>query len=63
MTEIDKERLERAARIYKTNKEASEALRISGETFSAACKEHDIETPYFRKLRLRQRSHGNASDN
>ena len=62
MPEIDKDRLERAARIYKTNKDASEALGVSGKTFSLACKEYDIETPYFRNLRLRQPYQGNASD-
>ncbi len=54
MQEIAREQLERVARIYKSNKEASQALGIAPASFSRACRRHGIETPYARNHRRRQ---------
>ena len=54
MRKIDKEELERAARIYKSNKEASAALGIACGSFSRACRIHGVETPYSRARRKRR---------
>ena len=45
------ERIERAARIYRTSKEASSAMGISVAHFRRLCNRHDIPTP---RERLRQ---------
>ena len=52
MRETARPLLERAARIYKTNKEASAALGIDMRSFGRACRRHGIETPYVRKRRI-----------
>ncbi len=54
MQEVTREQLERVARMYKSNKEASQALGIAPGSFSRACRRHGIETPYVRQLRRRQ---------
>ena len=43
------ELVERAARVYKTNKDASLALGITTQAFSRICRRHQIETPRGRK--------------
>ena len=54
MAKIERERVERAARIYSSNKEAGAALGIVMQSFGRLCREYGIETPYARRLRLRQ---------
>ena len=49
------EQIERVARLYRSNKEASCALGITVQAFSRLCRQHGIETPYKRQLRFRQR--------
>ena len=49
MEKISRDRLERVARIYKSNKEASQALGISLGGFGRACRRYGIDTPYVRK--------------
>jgi hypothetical protein len=46
--------LERAARVYKTNKDAGAALGMSMRELSRACRRHDIETPYTRRQKDRR---------
>ena len=67
MEEIARERLERVARIYKSNKEASAAIGMAPASFSRACRRHGIETPYARShkedVRRGPRAHpGSFSD-
>ena len=54
MTKITKEELERVARIYKSNADASSALGIALGSFSRACRRYGVETPYKRKQRQRR---------
>lgn len=54
MQKVDPQRIERAARIYASNQEASRALGIAPGSFSRLCRLYDIETPYARKHRKRQ---------
>jgi hypothetical protein len=51
MQKIDRVRIERAARIYASNEEASRAIGIAAGSFSRLCRLYDIETPYARKRR------------
>lgn len=44
--------LDRASRIYNTNKDAACALGISDVHYAKMCRKHAIETPYQRKRRL-----------
>ena len=54
MKAIPREALERVARMYKSNKEASRALGIHPGSFARLCRRHGIDTPYVRL-------HGRAS--
>lgn len=51
-TPIDQ--VERVARIYHSNQDASRALGITTQAFSRLCRQNGIETPYARMLRRRQ---------
>lgn len=51
MKKIDRERIERVARLYASNEEASQALGIAPGSFSRLCRLYGIETPYARKRR------------
>ncbi len=55
MAKIERERVERVARIYSSNQEASQALGIVMQSFGRLCREYGIESPYARRRRLRQR--------
>lgn len=55
---ITREALERVARIYKSNTEASAALGIAPDTFGRLCRKYDIETPSARKRRQKQEAGG-----
>jgi hypothetical protein len=57
MERIARERLERVARIYKSNQEASQALGIAPGSFSRACRRYGIETPFVRQQKQRQQRH------
>jgi len=48
MNPIPREDLERVARMYKSNKEASQALGIHPGSFARLCRRHGIDTPYVR---------------
>ncbi len=53
-------RVERVARMYGGNEEAARALGIAMRSFSRLCRQHDIETPYARRVRLRREAQGAA---
>ena len=64
MRKVERERIERAARIYASNEDACRALGIAAGSFSRLCRLYGIETPYARKRRrwkeARQRSVSDA---
>ena len=51
MARIERERVERVARLYATSQDASRALGITIRSFDRLCRRYRIETPYTRKLR------------
>ena len=51
MRGIERERVERVARLYATSQDASRALGITIRSFDRLCQRYGIETPYTRKLR------------
>ena len=55
MEKIARDRLERVARIYANNQDASRALGIAAGTFGRLCRQYGIETPYARKRRRTQK--------
>ena len=58
MQKTDRKRVERAARIYASNKDASKALGIALGSFGRLCQQYGIETPYARRRRrLREAMH------
>jgi hypothetical protein len=54
MSRIERERIERVARIYASNEDASRALGIAMRSFGRLCRQYGIETPYARRRRRRQ---------
>ena len=57
MEKISKDQIERAARVYTSNKEASQALGIAMQSFGRICRRYGVETPYARR---RRRLRGNG---
>ena len=51
MRKIEKDRVERVARIYYSNQDASQALGINMRSFGRLCRRYEIETPYKRRQR------------
>lgn len=51
MSIIERDRVERVARIYNSTGAAAEALGIAAGTFARVCAHYGIETPTARKLR------------
>ena len=51
MEKVSKERLERVARVYASNKDACKALGITMQSFSRLCRSYGVETPYARRHR------------
>ncbi len=51
MSTMDKERIERAARIYASNHDAGLALGIASGSFGRLCRRYGIETPQARRRR------------
>ena len=51
---ISRDRIERAARIYKSNQDASRALGIDMRSFSRLCRKYGIATPYVRRHQWRR---------
>jgi len=52
MQKTSRERVERVARIYASNKDASRALGISLGSFGRLCRQYGIETPYERRRKV-----------
>ena len=48
---ITRDQIERVARIYKTNEDASQALGIAMRSFGRLCRKYGVETPYVRRRR------------
>ena len=55
MEKIARERIERAARLYASNQDASRALGIAAGTFGRLCRQYGIETPHARRHRRPRR--------
>jgi hypothetical protein len=51
MEQFDRERIERAARIYASNRDAGQALGIAPGSFGRLCRRYGIETPHSRRKR------------
>ena len=51
MEAITRDRIERVARIYASNQDASQALGIAMRSFSRLCRRYEVETPYARRRR------------
>ena len=49
---ITQEQIERVARIYKQNLDASQELGITMRSFGRLCRKYAVETPYARKRRM-----------
>ena len=49
MDQFDRERVERAARIYASNRDAGQALGIAPGSFGRLCRRYGIETPQARR--------------
>jgi len=66
MQKTARERVERVARIYASNKDASRALGISLGSFGRLCRQYGIETPYERRRKRPvysgRRGEGDATD-
>ena len=53
---FSREQIERVARMYKCNQDASQALGITIRSFSRLCRKYDIESPFARRQRQRCRA-------
>ncbi len=62
MDKIDKERIERAARMYASNRDAGLALGIAPGSFGRLCRRFGIPTPQSRKRNDHQRRRGFLGD-
>ena len=51
---VNRKQLERAARIYYTNKDAAEALGMAPIGFARRCEREGIESPAARSRRLKE---------
>ena len=56
MRKTPRDQVERVARIYKSNKDASQALGITLQAFARVCRRYGIETPYQRRRKSVQPS-------
>lgn len=50
---MERNELERAARVYRTNKAAATAMGISATTFDKLCRKHGVETPHLRSQKVK----------
>lgn len=51
MRKVPKDQIERAARLYRSNKDASLALGITLQAFGRICRRYEVETPHARRRR------------
>ncbi|MEW6752769.1 MAG: hypothetical protein AB1505_17590 [Candidatus Latescibacterota bacterium] len=49
---ISRDQIERVARIYKSNQDASRALGITIRSFSRLCHKYQVESPHSRRSRV-----------
>jgi hypothetical protein len=49
---IDRQQIERVARMYRSNQDASRALGITIRSFNRLCHKYEVESPYYRHRRL-----------
>lgn len=47
----DRATIERVARIYRSNQDASAALGITLRSFGRLCRKYGVETPYSKRMR------------
>ncbi len=62
MIRIERERIERVARMYPSTKDASQALGIAPGSFSRLCRQYEIETPRSRRRRRGHHARGVGMD-
>ena len=60
MVKVERERVELAARIYRTSKDAGMALGIAPQSFSRLCRTYGILTPAARRRRNRKSARGGS---
>lgn len=60
MQKVPVEWLERAARVYNSNADASKALGIAGGTFGRLCRQYGIQTPFARQRSARRAARSRA---
>ena len=58
MQAVPKDAVERVARIYHSNSDASAALGIEMRSFGRLCRRYEVETPYARKQRRTREARG-----
>jgi hypothetical protein len=57
---FSKGQIERVARMYRCNGDASLALGITIRSFSRLCRKYEIESPYNRKRRVSNQYRGDV---
>ena len=55
---VSRERIERAARIYRTNEQAAAALGITPTSFGRLCRRYEVLSPSDRRKRRKNRKLG-----
>ena len=50
---VARDEVERAARIYRTNKAAAAAMGISATTFDKLCRKYGVDSPHARSQRAK----------
>ncbi len=60
VSQVERERIELAARIYRTSKDAGMALGIAPQSFSRLCRTYGILTPAARRRRGRDAGRGGS---
>ena len=60
---IPRDWIEHAARVYRSNAEASRALGIATGSFGRLCRKYGIETPYARQQRDRREARSRLKPN
>lgn len=50
-SEYSRDRIEKVARMYRTNKDAAAALSIAPGSFSRLCRQYGVETPQAARRR------------
>jgi len=60
MEAVPRDAVERVARIYHSNSDASAALGIEMRSFGRLCRRYRIETPYARQRRRTREAHDAA---